>query len=70
MFWFSLILVVAALLLVGVITGVVGHILRLLRVAITLVRYDVLLPHEYYPRYSTTLQAAHTALSIFSKRRR
>ena len=70
MFWFSLILVVAALLLVGVITGVVGHILRLLRVAITLVRYDVLLPHEYYPRYSTTLQAAHTALSIFAKRRR
>ena len=70
MFWFSLILIIAALLLAGVITGVVGHIARLLRVAITLVRYDVLLPSEYYDRYPTGLQAAHTALSIFAKRRR
>lgn len=70
MFWFSLILIIAALLLAGVITGVVGHISRLLRVAITLVRYDVLLPSEYYDRYPTGLQAAHTALSIFAKRRR
>ncbi len=38
--------------------------------AVTLVRYDVLLPSEYYDRYPTSLQAAHTALSIFTKRRR
>src|SRR5690606_29782324 len=36
----------------------------------TLVRYDVLLPQEYYDQYSTPLQATHTALSIFAKRRR
>jgi len=41
-----------------------------MRVAGTLVRYDVLLPSEYYDRYPTHLQAAHTALSIFAKRRR
>lgn len=70
MFWVSLFLVIAALVLVGVITGVLGHIWRLLRVATTLVRYDVLLPAEYYDRYPTALQAAHTALSIFAKRRR
>jgi ubiquinone biosynthesis protein len=54
----------------GVISGVFGHIWRLLRVASTLVRYDVLLPAEYYDRYSTTLQATHTVLSVFTKRRR
>jgi ubiquinone biosynthesis protein len=42
----------------------------LLRVAGTLVRYDVLLPAEYYDRYSTSLQATHTVLSVFAKRRR
>lgn len=69
MFWVLLILVVL-LLAIGVATGVIGHIRRLLRVALTLVRYDVLLPAEYYERYPTSLQAAHTALSIFAKRRR
>lgn len=68
--WFSLVLVIAAALLVGFATGAIGHTWRLLRVAMTLVRYDVLLPAEYYDRYPTSLQAAHTALSIFSKRRR
>jgi len=42
----------------------------LLRVAATLARYDVLLPEEYYDRYSVPLQATHTALRIFAKRRR
>jgi len=69
-FWFSLVLVIAAAVLVGLATGVIGHIWRLMRVAITLARYDVLLPAEYYDRYPTILQAAHTALSIFAKRRR
>ncbi|UPT63125.1 MAG: hypothetical protein M0D54_00670 [Hyphomonadaceae bacterium JAD_PAG50586_4] len=63
--WFSLVLVIAAALLVGFATGAIGHTWRLLRVAMTLVRYDVLLPAEYYDRYPTSLQAAHTALSIF-----
>ena len=70
MFWVSLVLVIALAVLVGILTGVLGHIWRLLRVAMTLVRYDVLLPSEYYDRYPTGLQAAHTALSIFAKRRR
>lgn len=48
----------------------VGHSWRLLRVAATLARYDVLLPEEYYDRYSVPLQATHTALRIFAKRRR
>jgi ubiquinone biosynthesis protein len=69
-FWLSLVLVIAIAVLVGILTGVLGHIWRLLRVAMTLVRYDVLLPSEYYDRYPTGLQAAHTALSIFAKRRR
>ncbi len=41
-----------------------------MRVAATLARYDVLLPEEYYDRYSVPLQATHTALRIFAKRRR
>ncbi len=48
----------------------IGHSWRLLRVAGTLVRYDVLLPEEYYDRYSVPLQATHTVLRIFAKRRR
>ena len=48
----------------------VSHIWRLLRVAVTLARYDVLLPSEYYDRYPTGLQATHTVLSIIAKRRR
>ncbi|MCX7359402.1 MAG: 2-polyprenylphenol 6-hydroxylase [Alphaproteobacteria bacterium] len=68
--WTALVFILVTLIIVGVFTGVVGHIRRLLRVALTLVRYDVLLPAEYYDSYSTPLQAAHTALSIFAKRRR
>ncbi|GAM97499.1 ubiquinone biosynthesis monooxygenase UbiB [alpha proteobacterium U9-1i] len=48
----------------------ISHIWRLLRVAVTLARYDVLLPSEYYDRYPTGLQATHTVLSIIAKRRR
>jgi hypothetical protein len=44
------------------------HIWRLL--AMTLVRYDVLLPGEYYERYPVPLQATHTLLRIVAKRRR
>jgi len=39
-------------------------------VAATLARYDVLLPGEYYDRYPVSLQATHTLLHIFAKRRR
>jgi len=39
-------------------------------VAATLARYDVLLPAEYYEHYSTSLQATHTALHVFTKRKR
>jgi ubiquinone biosynthesis protein len=42
----------------------------LLRVAGTLARYDVLLPEEYYERYPVPLQATHTLLRVFAKRRR
>ena len=70
MFWFFLVLAIAVAVLLGLASGVIGHIRRLLRVALTLVRYDVLLPAEYYDQYSTPLQAAHTALSVFAKRRR
>jgi len=48
----------------------IGHSWRLMRVAATLARYDVLLPGEYYDRYSVPLQATHTSLRIFAKRRR
>lgn len=48
----------------------IGHIWRLLRVAVTLARYDVLLPEEYYERYPVSLQATHTLLRAFAKRRR
>ncbi|MEJ0058612.1 MAG: 2-polyprenylphenol 6-hydroxylase [Terricaulis sp.] len=48
----------------------IGHSVRLLRVAGTLVRYDVLLPGEYYDRYPLALRATHTVLGIFAKRRR
>ena len=68
MFWF--LLTIAVLALIALAYGVIGHSLRLLRVAVTLVRYDVLLPSEYYDRYPTSLQAAQTALSLFAKRRR
>ncbi len=67
---FVIVLFVIVAIAAGFISGVFGHIWRLLRVAGTLIRYDVLLPEEYYDQYSTPLQAAHTALSIFAKRRR
>jgi len=67
---FLLVLLVLALVVLGIASGAIGHGWRLLRVAATLARYDVLLPAEYYDRYPTGLQAAHTALSIFAKRRR
>ncbi len=70
MFWVYLILSIVVALLVALAFGVIAHVSRLLRVAITLVRYDVLLPSEYYDRYPTSLQATHTALSILAKRRR
>ena len=38
--------------------------------AATLARYDVLLPAEYYEHYSTPLQATHTFLHFFTKRKR
>jgi ubiquinone biosynthesis protein len=41
-----------------------------MRVAATLARYDVLLPSEYYDRYPVPVQAAHTFLSVFTKRKR
>jgi ubiquinone biosynthesis protein len=69
-FWSLVVIAVAALVLTGIFTGAIGHMWRLLRVAVTLARYDVLLPSEYYDRYSTSLQATHTALSIIAKRRR
>ena len=67
---FVIVLSVIVAIAAGLISGVFGHVWRLVRVTATLVRYDVLLPAEYYDRYSTSLQAAHTALSIFAKRRR
>jgi ubiquinone biosynthesis protein len=42
----------------------------LLRVAVTLARYDVLLPGEYYDRYPLGLRATHTLLQVLTKRRR
>jgi ubiquinone biosynthesis protein len=43
---------------------------RLARVAVTLARYDALLPEEYYERYPLALRATHTLLRLFVKRRR
>lgn len=48
----------------------IGHSWRLARVAVTLARYDVLLPSEYYERFPVSLQATHTVLSVIAKRRR
>lgn len=48
----------------------IGHSWRLIRVAWTLARFDVLLPEEYYDRYPVPLQATHTLLRIIAKRRR
>ncbi len=70
MSWFVLFVAIAAAVLVGFATGVFGHIWRLLRVAWTLARFDVLLPEEYYDRYPVPLQATHTLLRLVAKRRR
>ncbi|HRP10607.1 MAG TPA: 2-polyprenylphenol 6-hydroxylase [Terricaulis sp.] len=70
MFSFFLVLFVIAAIVAGIASGVLSHIWRLLRVAATLARYDVLLPAEYYEHYSTGLQATHTFLHIFTKRKR
>ncbi len=48
----------------------ISHSWRLLRVAGTLARYDVLLPGEYYERYPLSLRATHTFLRVFTKSRR
>jgi ubiquinone biosynthesis protein len=56
--------------LVGLVFAWIGHSWRLARVAVTLARYDVLLPGEYYDRYPVGLQATHTVLSVIAKRRR
>jgi len=48
----------------------ISHIWRLLRVALTLARYDALLPGEYYDRYPLGLRALHTALQPIVRRRR
>lgn len=48
----------------------IGHSWRLLRVAWTLARFDLLLPEEYYDLYPVPLQATHTVLRIVAKRRR
>ena len=70
MFWFFLLVSIVLAVLAGVAFGVIGNALRLLRVAVTLARYDVLLPEEYYERYPLAVRATHTALRIFVKRRR
>lgn len=70
MFWLLLLVVIIIAVLTGFASGAIGHTWRLLRVAVTLARYDALLPAEYYDRYPTSLQGLHTALSFFAKRRR
>lgn len=60
----------AAAFLAVLVLSVIGRLWRLLRATLTFVRYDLVLPEEYYDQYSTALQATHTALSIFAKRRR
>jgi ubiquinone biosynthesis protein len=48
----------------------IGHIWRLMRVAVTLARFDVLLPGEYYERYPIWLQSLRTLTIPIMKRRR
>jgi len=67
---FFLFLFVVAAVVIGFASGVFGHCWRLLRVAWTLARFDVLLPSEYYDRYPVSLQATHTALQLIAKRTR
>ena len=70
MFWVFLVLVIAIAVLTGVAFGVITHIWRLLRVALTLARYDVLLPGEYYERYPIWLQSIRTLTIPIMRRRR
>jgi ubiquinone biosynthesis protein len=68
---FLILVVIAAAVLTGFAYGVLGRIWRLLRVAVTLARYDVLLPSEYFERYPLLLRATHTVLFfLLAKRRR
>jgi len=69
-FWSFLVLAIALAVLVGFATGVIGHIWRLLRVMVTLARFDVLLPGEYYDRYPIWLQSIRTLTIPIMKRRR
>ena len=48
----------------------IGHSWRLARVAVTLARYDVLLPGEYYERYPIWLQSIRTLTIPIMRRRR
>jgi ubiquinone biosynthesis protein len=48
----------------------ISHIWRLLRAALTLARYDALLPGEYYDRYPLWLRATATALHPIVRRRK
>ncbi|HVZ99818.1 MAG TPA: 2-polyprenylphenol 6-hydroxylase [Caulobacterales bacterium] len=48
----------------------IGHIWRLLRVAATLARYDVLFPGEYYERYPIWVQSVRTLTIPIMRRRR
>ncbi|MET0182897.1 MAG: 2-polyprenylphenol 6-hydroxylase, partial [Caulobacterales bacterium] len=48
----------------------IAHLWRLLRAALTLARYDALLPGEYYDRYPLWVRATHTALRPIVRRRR
>ena len=70
MFWSTLVLVIAVAVVLGLATGVIGHIWRLMRVAVTLARFDVLLPGEYYERYPIWLQSIRTLTIPIMKRRR
>ena len=47
-----------------------GHSWRLARVAVTLARYDALLPQEYRDRLPLSLQALGDVMRLFARRRR
>lgn len=49
--------------------GWIGHSLRLLRVTVTLLRYDALLPREYQNRLPLWAAGLARVLRVFSKRR-
>ncbi len=70
MFWVVLIASIAVAVLLGLAFGVIGNVLRLLRVLIVLARYDVLLPGEYYERYPIWVQSLRTLTMPIMRRRR